>query len=94
MKHSDPFKDSYDINESLSSLRTKLKILKNAYIKEKQEKETTLKENSQLKEQIQSLQQQVEEKVNSISRIIKIKNYTPISKNWKKNFWMNEFSSM
>lgn len=81
MKHSDPFKDSYDINESLSSLRTKLKILKNAYIKEKQEKETTLKENSQLKEQIQSLQQQVEEKVNSISRIIKIKNYTPISKN-------------
>ena len=53
MKHSDPFKDSYDINESLSSLRTKLKILKNAYIKEKQEKETTLKENSQLKEQIQ-----------------------------------------
>lgn len=35
MKHSDPFKDSYDINESISSLRTKLKILKNAYVKEK-----------------------------------------------------------
>lgn len=38
MKQSDPFKDSYDINETISSLRTKLKILKNAYVKEKDEK--------------------------------------------------------
>jgi hypothetical protein len=38
MKHSDPFKDSFDVNESLSSLRTKLKILKNAYVKEKDER--------------------------------------------------------
>ena len=39
MKNSgDRFKDSYDINESLSSLRTKLKILKNAYVKEKEER--------------------------------------------------------
>lgn len=38
MKQTDPFKDSYDINETISSLRTKLKILKNAYVKEKDEK--------------------------------------------------------
>jgi hypothetical protein len=38
MKLSEPFKDSYDTSDSLSSLKTKLKILKNAYIKEKDEK--------------------------------------------------------
>ena len=44
MKISDPFKDSYDINETLSSLRTKLKILKNAYVKEKEDKNILDKE--------------------------------------------------
>ncbi len=38
MKNLEPFKDSYDTSDSLSSLKTKLKILKNAYVKEKDEK--------------------------------------------------------
>jgi len=60
MKHTDPFKDSFDINESISSLRTKLKILKNAYVKEKQEKTYVEQQFESLKKEYQNLSRQLD----------------------------------
>jgi hypothetical protein len=87
MKHShESFKDSYDMNESLSSLRTKLKILKNAYVKEKEERQSFEKSYMEQKSTVDRLQIELDDKVYFICRIYITKNCILMFKLYKKNY--------